>query len=117
MPEVLGTRCTCLVCFTKLMSMKKFVPPTDQREVDEMYREMLSRVEQGILLVPSTRARIEQAIVEKHKAKDMKAVRALAVKMSLLRRQELCLIDQKMRLEERLNGCSINSNTGIGLAV
>jgi len=80
MPEVLGTRCTCLVCFTELMSMKKFVPPTDQREVDEMYREMLSRVEQGILLVPSTRARIEQAIVEKHKAKDMKAVRALAFK-------------------------------------
>ena len=115
MPEVLGTRCTCLVCFTELMSMKKFVPPTDQREVDEMYREMLSRVEQGILLVPSTRARIEQAIVEKHKAKDMKAVRALAVKMSLLRRQELCLLDQKKRLEGRLNGRI--SDSGERLAV
>ena len=95
--------------------MKKFVPPTDQREVDEMYREMLSRVEQGILLVPSTRARIEQAIVEKHKAKDIKAVRALAVKMSLLRRQELCLLDQKKRLEGRLNGRI--SDSGERLAV
>jgi len=97
--------------------MKKFVSPTNPKEVDEMYREMLSRVEEGILSVPSTRARLEQAIAENYRAKNMKAVRALAVKMSLLRRQELCLIDQKMRLEERLNGCSINSNTGIGLAV
>jgi len=88
--------------------MKKFVLPKDKTVLESMYRAMLSRVEQGILLVPSTRARLEQAIAEKHQAKDMKAVRALAVKMTLLRRQELCLIDQKMRLEERINGGNRN---------
>jgi len=94
--------------------MKKFVLPKDKTVLESMYRAMLSRVEQGILLVPSTRARLEQAIAEKHQAKDMKAVRALAVKMTLLRRQELCLIDQKMRLEERINGG--NRNQGQRLA-
>ncbi len=91
--------------------MKKFVLPRDKKDVESMYRAMLSRVEQGILLVPSTRARLEQAIAEKHKAKDIKAVRALAVKMSLLRRQELCLIDQKKRLEDKLNGDNCNRNS------
>ena len=91
--------------------MKKFVLPKDPKEVESMYRAMLSRVEEGILSVPSTRARLEQAIAEKHQAKDIKAVRALAVKMSLLRRQELCLQDQKKRLEDRLNGDNCNRNS------
>ncbi len=91
--------------------MKKFVKPTDPNVVESMYRTMLSRVEDAIKSIPSTRARLEQAIAEKHQAKDIKAVRALAVKMSLLRRQELCLQDQKKRLEDRLNGDNCNRNS------
>jgi len=95
--------------------MKKFVKPTDPNVVESMYRTMLSRVEDAIKSIPSTRAMLEQAIAEKHQAKDIKAVRALAVKMSLLRRQELCLLDQKKRLEGRLNGRI--SDSGERLAV
>ena len=95
--------------------MKKFVLPKDPKEVESMYRTMLSRVEDAIKSIPSTRAMLEQAIAEKHQAKDIKAVRALAVKMSLLRRQELCLLDQKKRLEGRLNGRI--SDSGERLAV
>ena len=91
--------------------MKKFVKPTDPNVVESMYRTMLSRVEDAIKSIPSTRAMLEQAIAEKHQAKDIKAVRALAVKMSLLRRQELCLQDQKKRLEDRLNGDNCNRNS------
>ena len=91
--------------------MKKFVKPTDPNVVESMYRTMLSRVEDAIKSIPSTRAMLEQAIAEKHQAKDIKAVRALAVKMSLLRRQELCLLDQKKRLEDRLNGDNCNRNS------
>ena len=91
--------------------MKKFVKPTDPNVVESMYKTAISRVEDAIKSVPITRARLEQAIAEKHKAKDIKAVRALAVKMSLLRRQELCLHDQKKRLEERLNGANCNRNS------
>lgn len=91
--------------------MKKFVKPTDPNVVESMYRTMLSRVEDAIKSIPSTRAMLEQAIAEKHQAKDIKAVRALAVKMSLLRRQELCLHDQKKRLEGRLNGDNCNRNS------
>ena len=95
--------------------MKKFVLPKDPKEVESMYRTMLSRVEDAIKSIPSTRARLEQAIAENHQAKDIKTVRALAVKMSLLRRQELCLLDQKKRLEGRLNGRI--SDSGERLAV
>jgi len=91
--------------------MKKFVKPTDPNVVESMYKTAISRVEDAIKSVPITRARLEQAIAEKHKAKDIKAVRALAVKMSLLRRQELCLIDQKKRLEDKLNGANCNRNS------
>jgi len=91
--------------------MKKFVKPTDPNVVESMYKTAISRVEDAIKSVPITRARLEQAIAEKHKAKDIKAVRALAVKMSLLRRQELCLIDQKKRLEDKLNGDNCNRNS------
>ena len=91
--------------------MKKFVVPTDPNVVESMYKTAISRVEDAIKSVPITRARLEQAIAEKHKAKDIKAVRALAVKMSLLRRQELCLIDQKKRLEDKLNGDNCNRNS------
>ena len=91
--------------------MKKFVVPTDPNVVESMFSAMLSRVEEAIKSIPSTRARLEQAIAEKHQAKDIKTVRALAVKMSLLRRQELCLQDQKKRLEDRLNGDNCNRNS------
>ena len=91
--------------------MKKFVKPTDPNVVESMYKTAISRVEDAIKSVPIMRERLEQAIAEKHQAKDIKAVRALAVKMSLLRRQELCLQDQKKRLEDRLNGDNCNRNS------
>jgi len=88
--------------------MKKFVMPESPAAQKEMFGEMHRRVQEAIQTIPATQERLGRAIAQAHEAKNIPKVRELSQKMTLLRRQELCLIDQKMRLEERINGGNRN---------
>jgi len=82
--------------------MKKFVMPESPAAQKEMFGEMHRRVQEAIQTIPATQERLGRAIAQAHEAKNIPKVRELSQKMGELRRQELCLYDQRKRLEERI---------------
>ena len=84
--------------------MAKFVMPDDPETQFGVFSVMLERVEKAIETVPASRAQLEEALRVAQEAGDIPKLREVFVKKLELRGQELCLIDQKRRLEERIDG-------------
>jgi len=84
--------------------MAKFVMPDDPETQFGVFSVMLERVEKAILTVPESVAQLDKAMNLAQEAGDIPKLREVYSKKIELRGQELCLIDQKRRLEERIDG-------------
>ena len=84
--------------------MAKFVMPDDPEIQVGVFRVMLERVEKAIKTVPESRAQLDKTMNLAQEAGDVPKLREVYSKRIELRGQELCLIDQKRRLEERIDG-------------
>jgi len=82
----------------------KFVMPDDPEIQVGVFRVMLERVEKAIKTVPESRAQLDKAMNLAQEAGDIPKLREVYSKKIELRGQELSLIDQKRRLEERIDG-------------
>lgn len=83
--------------------MSKFVMPDDPEIQVGVFRAMLEKVEKAIETVPISRAQLEEALRLAQEAGDIPKLREAYTKKLELRGQELCLIDQRRRLEERID--------------
>lgn len=83
--------------------MAKFVMPDDPEIQVGVFRVMLERVEKAIETVPESRAQLDKAMNLAQEAGDIPKLREVYSKKIELRGQELCLVDQKRRLEERID--------------
>jgi len=82
----------------------KFVMPEDPEIQVGVFSVMLERVEKAIETVPVSRAQLDEAVRLAQETGDVPKLREVYSKRIELRGQELCLIDQKRRLEERIDG-------------
>lgn len=80
----------------------KFVMPDDPETQIGVFSVMLERVEKAIETVPTSRAQLEEALKLAQERGDIPKLRDIFLKKLELRGQELSLIDQRRRLEERI---------------
>jgi len=81
----------------------KFVMPDDPEIQLGVFQAMLVKVEGAILKIPDSFLQIDETLRQAQESGDVQNLREAYANKVELRRQELCLIDQKRRLEERID--------------
>ena len=81
----------------------KFVMPDDPEIQLGVFQAMLVKVEGAILKIPDSFLQLEETLRQAQESGDIQKLRETYANKVELRRQELCLIDQKRRLEERID--------------
>jgi len=81
----------------------KFVMPDDPEIQLGVFQAMLVKVEGAILKIPNSFLQLEETLRQAQESGDIQKLREAYANKVELRRQELCLIDQKRRLEERID--------------
>jgi len=81
----------------------KFVMPDDPEIQLGVFQAMLVKVEGAILKIPDSFLQLDETLRQAQESGDIQNLREAYANKVELRRQELCLIDQKRRLEERID--------------
>ncbi len=81
----------------------KFVMPDDPEIQLGVFQAMLVKVEGAILKIPDSFLQLDETLRQAQESGDIQKLRETYANKVELRRQELCLIDQKRRLEERID--------------
>ena len=81
----------------------KFVMPDDPEIQLGVFQAMLVKVEGAILKIPDSFLQLDETLRQAQESGDIQNLRETYANKVELRRQELCLIDQKRRLEERID--------------
>lgn len=81
----------------------KFVMPDDPEIQLGVFQAMLVKVEGAILKIPDSFLQLDETLRQAQESGDIQKLREAYANKVELRRQELCLIDQKRRLEERID--------------
>jgi len=81
----------------------KFVMPDDPEIQLGVFQAMLVKVDGAILKIPNSFLQLEETLRQAQESGDIQKLREAYANKVELRRQELCLIDQKRRLEERID--------------
>jgi len=81
----------------------KFVMPEDPEIQLGVFQAMLVKVDDAILKIPDSFLQLEETLRQAQESGDIQKLREAYANKVELRRQELCLIDQKRRLEERID--------------
>jgi len=81
----------------------KFVMPDDPEIQLGVFQAMLVKVDDAILKIPNSFLQLEETLRQAQESGDIQNLREAYANKVELRRQELCLIDQKRRLEERID--------------